>query len=97
MITASETNFAFASTSTTINLNPWGYPEFVKFIEYSDKVEVFYKQHRMINSWPNPADQERVYKIIFSCKDGAWHKSDPIYGKIIPAQSEYLEFEDNEQ
>lgn len=97
----SNTNFAFASSSssggTTVNINPWGHSEFVEFIEYSARIEVFYKQHRMINSWPPPTDQERVYKIIFSCKDGVWHKSNPIYGKIIPAQSEYFEFEDNEQ
>lgn len=25
-----------------------------------------------------------VYKIIYSCKDGQWHKSEPIYAKILP-------------
>jgi len=93
----SSNNFSFVNSGTTLGLNPWGYSELVKFNEYPDHIEVLYKQQRLINSWPCPVDTERVYKIIFSCKDGVWHKSDPIYGKIVPAQSEYFEFEDNEQ
>lgn len=31
-------------------------------------------------------------KIIYSCIDGKWNKSEPIYGKIIPTQDEYFEF-----
>lgn len=93
----SSNDINFASSGTTANLNPWGYFKFVKFIEYPDRIEVFYKQHRIINTWPVPPDTERVYKIIFSCKGGVWHKSDPIYGKVIPPQEETYEFEDYEQ
>ncbi len=41
---------------------------------------------------PRPAAR-RVFKIIFSCKDGKWHKSDPIYGTIIPREEEKYIFE----
>jgi hypothetical protein len=41
-----------------------------------------------------PYHDERAVKIVYSCVDGKWNKSEPIYGKIIPAQDEYFEFED---
>ena len=100
MITASTSNISlsFESSGVTTAINLWCYPEFVEFKEYADQIEVIYKQSRLPNiiTWPEPADKERVYKIIFSCKGGVWHKSDRIYGKIIPQQGETYEFEGNE-
>jgi hypothetical protein len=59
-------------------------------------IELIYEQTSNITYavWPSPAPEKRIYKVVFSCKDGKWHKSDEIYGKIIPAQEEYYEFED---
>ena len=36
--------------------------------------------------------QPNVFKIVFSCIDGKWNKSDRIYGKIIPPSEESYEF-----
>jgi len=36
--------------------------------------------------------QERVFKIVYSCVNGKWNKSDRIYGNIISAQDEGYEF-----
>jgi hypothetical protein len=44
--------------------------------------------------YPSPPPEERVFKIVYSCVDGKWNKSEKIYGKIIPSQKEYYEFED---
>ena len=38
-------------------------------------------------------NDEIPVKFIFSCVDGKWNKSEPIYGKIIPAQEETFEFD----
>lgn len=84
------------STSSTSNypFGPhWTTPERIKVNEHIDSIEMIYKQSSYYNSSPCPISIERVYKIIFSCTDGKWNKSEPIYGEIIPAQEEYYEFE----
>jgi hypothetical protein len=82
-----------SSGTTTIDL--WSLPELVSVHEVGESVEMIYKQTSRLNLsvYPSRQLEERVYKIVYSCKDGKWHKSEPIYGKIIPAQSEYFEFE----
>lgn len=91
--------FGFGATSGTVNsLEQWGFPERVDVVEYNDRIEMIYKQTSIItfcNSWgyQNPP-QERIYKVVYSCVDGKWNKSEPIYGKIIPPQEESYEFED---
>lgn len=44
-------------------------------------IELVYKEVSIWNGLDN-----RVYKIVYSCLDGKWHKSDRIYGEIIPKQ-----------
>lgn len=73
----------------------WNLPEFINAKEVGDTVEFLYKETSMISYtvYPSLAPEQRVFKIVFSCKDGKWHKSEPIYGTIIPATEESYEFE----
>lgn len=68
--------------------------ERVEINEYQDHIEMIFKETSMITSmiWPSQSPEVRVFKVIYSCVDGKWHKSDRIYGKIIPAQEESYEF-----
>jgi hypothetical protein len=76
------------STSTDPQTNSeWFAPERIKVIEYPDKLEIIYKQIRKI-MYNNSGPEVRVFKIVYSCVDGKWNKSDRIYGKILPPQEE---------
>jgi hypothetical protein len=81
-------------TTLTISTNNWSIPKRIEVNEVGETIEMIYKQTLSFNYWPAPPYEERVYKIVYSCIDGKWNKSNPIYGKIIPAQEEYFEFED---
>lgn len=74
----------------------WSNPIRVDVFEGSDCIEMIYKQTSMctLTMYPSPPPQERVFKIVYSCVDGKWHKSERIYGKIIPAQEEQYEFKE---
>ena len=50
---------------------------------YEDSIEIIYDSLSMYT----------VYKVIYSCVDGKWNVSDPIPGKVIPAQEVRFEFE----
>ena len=54
---------------------------------YIEKTSVYRTTHGELYN------DEIPVKFIFSCIDGKWNKSEPIYGKIIPAQEEIFEFE----
>lgn len=90
------TEFKLFDNSNNTSMFNWGNPERLKVEEYQDKIEMIYKQTSTIvfTSYPSPPPAVRLFKIIFSCVDGKWNKSAPIFGKIIPAQDEYYEFED---
>lgn len=87
------TTTAFFSTSEDAL---WSDPIRVEVNELQDSIEMVYRQTSMITYTihPSPPPQERVFKIVYSCVDGKWHKSDRIYGKLVPAQGEYYEFEE---
>jgi len=84
------------NTTGTSTFNTWNHPERIEVREVGETIEMIYKQTSsiyftgIIPSCPN----ERLFKIVYSCVDGKWNKSEPIFGKIIPAQGEYYEFED---
>ena len=82
------------STDSTTNINLWWTPERVDVIENSDSIEFIYKETSMISytSFPSLPPQVRVFKIVFSCVDGKWNKSERIYGEIIPAENEQYVF-----
>jgi hypothetical protein len=73
--------------------NYFGSPEIVSTREVGESLEVVYKTKSMLSCYPFPTPY-KIYKIVYSCIDGKWNKSEPIYAKIIPAQEEYFEFED---
>lgn len=85
-----------STTSFITSGDNWSSPERISIQEYSDRIEMIYKQVSMITLtiYPPPPSQARVFKIVFSCINGKWNKSQPIYGKIIPTQQEYYEFEE---
>lgn len=74
--------------------NQWGFPSLIKTLEYPDRIELVYKQISNVSYTVHPSSppEERVYKIVFSCVDGKWNKSDPIFGKIIQPTGESYEF-----
>lgn len=84
------------NTGTTSILNTWSNPVRVEVNEVGESIEMIYKQTSMITYtfYPSPPPEVRVFKIIYSCVDGKWNKSEPIFGKIVPLQDEYYEFED---
>lgn len=90
-----ETNndLGIAVSSGTATINQWGIPNRVEVLEFPDKIEMVYKEESNITYTTYPATNEfRVFKIIFSCKDGKWNKSDRIYGTIIQETKESYEF-----
>ena len=82
------------SVGSTTNINLWSNPERVDVIENSDSIEFIYKETSMISytSFPAPPPQVRIFKIVFSCVNGKWNKSERIYGEIVPAEDERYVF-----
>jgi hypothetical protein len=83
-------------TTNTQIFDPWSEPHFIKVEEVGESIEFIYKQTSMITftyNYPSESRDERVFKIVFSCEEGKWHKSAPIYGKIFPAIDEDYEFD----
>jgi aromatic ring-opening dioxygenase LigB subunit len=95
MQTTNGINLLSCSGTTSI-LNTWSNPERVEVNEVGETIEMIYKQTSMLTYtvYPSPPTEVRVFKIVYSCVDGKWNKSEPIFGKIIPLQDEYFEFED---
>lgn len=87
-------NLFHYSTSPNTTTSMWSSPEMVSADEVGDSIEMIYKQESMLYRTGGlpPYNDTRVYKIIYSCVDGKWNKSEPIYGKIIPQQTEYYQF-----
>jgi hypothetical protein len=86
-------NLNNTTTSYTLT-NFWTDPIRVEVIENNDSIEFIYKETSLMQLaiYPPRPSEERVFKIVFSCVDGKWNKSERIYGKIIPAGSERYEF-----
>lgn len=78
-----------------INLkSPFFNIERIQVIENLDSIEFIYKETSTVALASNPPKipTEKVFKIVFSCVDGKWHKSDRIYGQIIPPEEEQYIF-----
>lgn len=88
-----ETLNTNALSNSTTQIKPWNNPELVNVIENSDNIEFIYKETSITKSYfTTELTQERVFKIVFSCVDGKWNKSNRIYGTINPSQTEYYTF-----
>lgn len=83
-----------SSTGTTTAANQWSAPERVDIIENIDSIEFIYKETSMITytSFTSTPPIERVFRIVFSCIDGKWNKSNKQYGEIFAATPEYYQF-----
>lgn len=68
-------------------------PKIVHTEVWHDQIEVFYRQTSIVSSGGDPLP-DRVYKIVYSCKDGKFHASDPIEGAVAPAQGERYLFKE---
>ena len=79
-------------TSSTTALNLWSTPERLEVNEIGDTIEMIYKEVSAVTYtvYPSRPPQERIFKIIYSCKDGKWDKSERIYGKEIKKESYYV-------
>lgn len=82
------------STGTSIASNTWSYPEMIKVYEVGDSIEMIYKETALFSyaSYSSHYIDTRVFKIIYSCIDGKWNKSERIYGQIIPPSEEKYSF-----
>ena len=92
------TDLTHWDTGTTTSFNEWGSPVKIDVIENQDNIELIYKEISNITytsfpaPFPAPSPEERVFKIVYGCKDGKWNKSEPIYGIIIQPSDEDYEF-----
>jgi hypothetical protein len=84
------------NTGDLTTLDMWNPMMFVEAKEVGETVEMIYTQTSTFSRTGGiyPYHDERAVKIIFSCVDGRWNKSQHIYGSIIPAQDEYFDFEE---
>ncbi|MEA3427894.1 MAG: hypothetical protein U9Q84_01465 [Thermodesulfobacteriota bacterium] len=91
-ITRTVTSDSFDAASTSTIAQMWSAPYRVDAIVYDDRVEMIYKETALCTYNVHLSCSERVFKIVFSCKDGKWYKSERIYGRIIPATEEIYDF-----
>jgi hypothetical protein len=77
-------------TDTTFNDYLWNDPILVDTIVKDDSVELVYRQMAKLQGYPF-YEQDRVYKIICSCKDGQWHE-ERVEGVIVPKSDEHYIF-----
>lgn len=68
--------------------------DLIRTDELVDSIEFTYIEtsNNILLVYPQRPPARRVFKIVFSCVDGMWNKSEPIYGNIREAQSEYYDF-----
>lgn len=90
-----EEYFKLSDSTGTLTYNKWDYPVLIKTTEVGESIEMLYEETSNIYhlTYPTRRPERRVFKIVYSCKDGKWHKSNRIYGNIIPAQEEKYEFD----
>ena len=87
-------NFDVTGSTTP---DQWGAPYLVDIIEKEESLELIYKEKSLITytTYPPQGPEERVFKVVYSCKNGAWHKSRRFYGIIVPAKKEEYIFNEN--
>lgn len=78
-------------TTNYYQIDPWSEPVEISHEILNDSIEFIYKQTKI--SWNYASQEERVFKVIYSCVDGKWNKSERLYGEIIAATEEQYEFE----
>lgn len=87
------TPLSIHQNTSTSNMNTCSAPTRLQVNERIDSIEMIYEETSLMTFtiYPSPPPQKRYFKIVFSCVDGKWNKSERIYGKKIEHQ-EYFEF-----
>jgi hypothetical protein len=92
----SKTNDLKLYSSVTSDGKYWALPLMIKVYENGDSIEMIYKEVLSVQyytySYGPTSLEERVFKIVYSCIDGKWNKSERIYGQIIPPSGEQYKF-----
>lgn len=72
-----------------------GVTNFIEAKEVGETIEFIFKQTSNIvyGVYPPLQPEEKIFKIVYSCIDGKWNKSKPIYGRIIFPTPERYEFD----
>ena len=87
----------FGTATSTLSAVNMPYLQQLEVKEVGETIEMIYKETLNTNYtstiYLTPNFQERIFKIVYSCVDGKWNKSERIYGKIVPAQEEYYDFD----
>lgn len=92
-ITGNFTTIVPNGTEVSSTFNLFNEPVRIEVNEYSNRIEMIYKETaKYFNTCLQSAPEDRVFKIVFSCIDGIWNKSERIYGTIIRASSETYDF-----
>ena len=76
----------------TLASNMYSNPIRLEVNEYYDKIEMIFEETLLVNMsiyQPLP-NHKRYFKIVFSCVDGKWNKSERIYGEKIES---YFKFD----
>ena len=80
----------------TAYINTWSAPTRLEVIELNDSIEMIYEETSLVTLTiypsPSPPLQKRYFKIVFSCVDGKWNKSERIYGRKVEKE-EYFQFD----
>jgi hypothetical protein len=91
----SDNSLRVSSTiSSTTSINQWSEPFRLEINELEDSIEMIYEEvsNMVLSIYPSRPQEKRHFKIVFSCVDGKWNKSERIYGKKIEGFS-YFEFD----
>lgn len=88
-----RTGTVYTGTGGTTAGFMWSAPTRLQVNERIDSIEMIYEETSLISLAVHPPrpPEKRYFKIVFSCVDGKWNKSEKIYGKKIEHQ-EYFEF-----
>ncbi len=79
----------------TAMLDPWGDPYLIDTIVNNKSIELVYRQDSQFTYTTIGIDLDpdiKIFKVIYSCKKGKWHKSEKIKGQYISASDETYEF-----
>ena len=87
-----ENNPTLSSTGGISTSNMYSNPIRLEVNEYYDKIEMIFEETSLVNisTYPLPPPHKRYFKIVFSCVDGKWNKSERIYGEKIES---YFKFD----
>jgi hypothetical protein len=86
--TSTTGDVADISTTSFLQIDTYGSPRFISAKEVGESVEFIYKEECLDCDYPYH-EPGRVFKIVYSCKDGKWNKSERIYGTIIHLWNDY--------